>query len=204
MDFYILLFGTKKDITLLRKHMSHKDEDVVYDSQAIFKSYSSFFWFYAAQSLYSANQKCNRHLLHLTQQFEYRGLSRVGRQLGSYFGVFPAFRNQEIRKAQFAASYTKKIQEMVENNDGIITWDNYCHQYGSPTPSASRDINYKQANYTVVAVTAYNFHVRPSFVWRYLDDINTCVVSVPRDPAALLPAKPLVNLTFLSPVSNFC
>ncbi len=62
-----------------------------------------------------------------------------------------------------------------------------------PTPSAAREINYKQANYTVVAVTAYNFYVRPSFVWRYLGNVNTVVVSVPRDPAALLPVKPLVN-----------
>ena len=85
---------------------------------------------------------------------------------------------------------------MVEKNDGILTWDNYCHQYGSPTPSVSRDINYKQANYTVVAVTAYNFLVRPSFVWRYLDNINTVVVSVPRDPAALLPVQPLVKKIF--------
>ena len=110
MDYYILIFGTKRDITLLRKHLSKKDDEGIYDAAVMFKSYASFFWFYAAQSLYAANQKCNRHLLHLTQQFEYRGLSRVGRQLGSYFGVFPAFRNQDIRKAQMTTTYTKKFK----------------------------------------------------------------------------------------------
>jgi len=164
-DYYILLFGTRKDISLLTKHLTKShDEDVGYDGEEMFKGYDASFWFYAAKSLYAANQKCSCHLLHLTHQFEYRGLSRVGRQLGAYFGVFPAFRNQEIRKAQFTGSYTDKVLEIVEKNDGILTWDNYCHWYGSPTPTASTAINYKQANYTVVAVTVYNFTVRPSFV----------------------------------------
>ena len=83
------------------------------------------------------------------------------------------------------------MQEIIENNNGILTWDNYCHQYGSPLPNADRPINYKQANYTVVAATSYNFAVRPSFVWRYLEDVHTVVLSVPQD-SALLPAKPLV------------
>jgi hypothetical protein len=166
---------------------------VGYEADEMFKCYSACFWFYAAKSLYAANQKCNCLLLHLTHQFEYRGLSRVGRQLGSYFGIFPAFRNQDIRKAEFTSTYTEKVLEMIENNNGILTWDNYCHWYGSPTPSAGSTINYKQANYTVVAVTAYTFLERPSFVWRYLDNVNTVVVSVPRDPAALLPVKALVS-----------
>ncbi len=85
MDYYILIFGTKKDILLLTRQLTKTtDEECGYDAEVIFKSYASFFWFYASQSLYAANQKCNRHLLHLTQQFEYRGLSRVGRQLGSF------------------------------------------------------------------------------------------------------------------------
>ncbi len=156
MDYYILLFGTKKDILLLTRQLVKKDdEDIGYDPEVMFKSYASFFWFYAAQSLYAAKQKCNRHLLHPTQQFEYRGLSRVGRQLGSFFGVFPAFRNQDIRKATLTSAYNKKVTETVENNDGIVTWYNYCHQYGSPTPSAAREISYKQANYTVVADTTF-------------------------------------------------
>jgi hypothetical protein len=192
-DYYILIFGSRNDIRLLKKQLTRDPgDDFGFDSDAMFKSYASFFWFFASQSLYAANQKCNRHLLHLTHQFEYRGLSRVGRQLGSLFGVFPAFRNQDIKKAEYTLKYNAKVRAMVEGNDGILTWDNYCHQYGSPTPSIKRAINYKQANYTVVAVTAYNFEIRPSFVWRYLGDINTVVVSVPRDPADLLPVKPLV------------
>jgi len=167
MDYYILLFGSRADIQILNRELTRRpDDEFGYDTEAMFKSYASFFWFYAAQSLYAANQKCNRHLLHLTQQFEYRGLSRIGRQLGSFFGVFPAFRNQDIRKGKLTDIYIKKVTEIVETNSGILTWDNYCHQYGSPTPSVSREINYKQANYTVVAVTAYNFAVRPVAVSR--------------------------------------
>ena len=84
------------------------------------------------------------------------------------------------------------MKEIVESNNGILTWDNYCHQYGSPTPTTQRAINYKQANYTVAAVTAYVFQERPSFVWRYLENEDTVVISVPRDPEALLPVKALV------------
>ncbi len=45
MDYYILLFGTKKDILLLTKQLVKiDDEDVGYDPEAMFKSYASFFW----------------------------------------------------------------------------------------------------------------------------------------------------------------
>ena len=78
LDYYIILFGTRKDIALLTKQLtkSPDEEDVGYNGEEMFKNYASCFWFFAAQSLYAANQKYNRHLLHVTHQFEYRGLSR--------------------------------------------------------------------------------------------------------------------------------
>ncbi len=55
MDYYILLFGTRKDIySLMQRLMGNEEED--YDVEAMFKSYASFFWFYAAQSLYAATK----------------------------------------------------------------------------------------------------------------------------------------------------
>ena len=56
----------------------------------------------------------------------------------------------------------------------------------SPTPS-TRPFNYQAANYTVVAISQYQFQERPSFVWRYLENIDTVVTSIPLDPLALLP-----------------
>jgi len=93
--------------------------------------------------------------------------------------------------------YTNKFLKLVQNNSGILTWDNYCHVYGSPTPTIN-PINYKTANYTVVAISEYQFIERPKFRWRYLDNIDTVVTSIPLDPLDLLPVKDLVSFFFFS------
>ncbi len=46
----------------------------------------------------------------------------------------------------------------------------------------------------VVAVSEYQFVERPSFVWRYLENIDTVVTSIPLDPLALLPVHDQVSL----------
>ena len=58
-DYYVLLFGSRRDIKLLTTHLtSEQKENDDFDVNAMFKGYASCFWFFAAQSLYAANQKC--------------------------------------------------------------------------------------------------------------------------------------------------
>ncbi len=99
-----------------------------------------------------------------------------------------------IRNWKSRDSTVKKVLQLVKSNSGILTFDNYCHYYGSPTPS-TRPVNYLAANYTVVAISEYQFLERPSFVWRYLENIDTVVTSIPLDPKALLPVHDQVHLS---------
>ncbi len=171
-------------ISLFNKRLTGVD-DHGYEDDAMLTKYSSSFWYFASQSLYSANQFCSLNLHHVAQQLEYRGLSRLGRALGSTLGILPAFRSQDNKKLEATGQYNKKVLDLLKSNSGILTFDNYCHYYGSPTPS-TRPFNYLGANYTVVAISEYQFLERPSFVWRYLENIDTVVTSIPLDPKALL------------------
>ena len=184
-EYYLLLYGSRYDVSLLNKNLSGVEE-TNYDDEVMFNKYSSSYWYFASKSLYAVNQRCSKNLHHVTQQFEYRGLTRMGRALGSTFGILPAFRNQDYKKLESIGKYNQKVLGLVKSNGGILTWDNYCHYYGSPTPS-TRPFNYQAANYTVVAISQYQFQERPSFVWRYLENIDTVVTSIPLDPLALLP-----------------
>jgi hypothetical protein len=112
----------------------------------------------------------------------------MGRALTATFGGVPAVRSYDVKKANLVASYTKKVVDMVRNNRGILTFDNYCHVYGSSNLSVNRETAYTKANYTVVAVAAYEFTERPLFCWRWFDQ-KTAWSSIPRDITDLAPCK---------------
>lgn len=190
-EYFVLLYGSRYDVSLVLKNLADIEENP-YDDNIMFNKYSSSYWYFASKSLYAVNQRCSNNLHHVTQQFEYRGLTRMGRALGSTFGILPAFRNQDNKKLELTGKYNKKVLQLVKSNGGILTWDNYCHYYGSPTPS-THPFNYQAANYTVVAISEYQFQERPSFVWRYLEDIDTVVTFIPLDPMALLPVHDQVS-----------
>ena len=147
-----------------------------YDPDVVFEQYASRFWFFCAVSMYRANRRCVLPLMYITMQLEFRGLSRIGRSLLSTMGAAPAIRNYDVQKNKLVKNYAAKVQQMVQDNDCIVTWDNYCHVWGSPTLKM-RDTSYLKANYTVVAVSAYDFKERPRFCWTYVGDEDTEITS---------------------------
>jgi hypothetical protein len=182
-EHYVLLHGKSTVASELEKALLNKDN--AYDAQETFIQYRARFWFYAATTLYQVNQKCSFLLMHLAMQLEYRGLSRNGRALASHFGLMPSIRNYEEQKNKLSGEYVKNVRRMIKSNEGILTFDNYCHVYGSPTLSLDRTTAYEKANYTVVALCKYDFKERPSFRWKQVDE-KTAWASLPRDPTDLL------------------
>ena len=69
---------------------------------------------------------------------------------------------------------------MVKGNNGILAFDNWCNVHGSPHLSTDRDTAYIKANFTVVGVSKFEFKVRPTFAWRWVDT-KVAVASLPRD-----------------------
>jgi hypothetical protein len=104
----------------------------------------------------------------------------MGRSLLDSVGAAPSVRNYDIKKEKLLLSYTQQVDQMVRTNGGIVTWDNYCHAFGSPSLASSRDSSYIKANYTVAALCAYEFKKRPSFLWAMIDE-KVALASIPRD-----------------------
>lgn len=132
-------------------------------------------------------------LLHFTMQLEYRGLSRIGRTLLAATGLSCNIRNYDRRKASMIAKFTEKVEALIALNNAIATWDNYNHAFGSPELKTTRDSSYIKANFTVVAVSEYNFIERPSFRWTEL---------APRVAVASLPQHLTTLTTFKDSVSR--
>ena len=187
-ETYLIQFGSTSEVKHLAGYLEGKVAEADYDPVSVFRPHAPRFWYCAALSLYRANPRCSLLLVHYTMQLEYRGLSRMGRALAAAFGGVPAVRSYDLKKEGLVASYEKRVKKMIRTNQCILTWDNYCHVYGSPILSADRDVPYAKANYTVVAVSAYEFTERPSFCWRWLDK-KIAVASIPRDITDLEPFK---------------
>jgi hypothetical protein len=181
-EYHVLLYGASKDCDQLLLALEKKENK--YDPFSTYVRYASHFWFVAACALYKVNRQCSLPLMHLTLQLEYRGLSRMGRSLAAHFGAAPKLRNYDIKKSQLVKAFTTKVRNKVTNNEGVVTWDNYCHVYGSPTLSTSRTTGYQKANFTVVGHCRNDFKKRPIFCWKTVDDIWA---SLPRNPADLMP-----------------
>jgi len=112
-------------------------------------------------------------------QQEYRGLSRIGRSLTASYGGSPSVRNYDVKKQKLVDKYTIRVEKMVQDNNGILAFDNWCHIYSSPHLSTERDTAYIKANFTVVGVSQYQFLIRPVFAWRWVDQ-KVAVASLPR------------------------
>ena len=90
------------------------------------------------------------------------------------------------KKRELTVKYIEEVERCVNANTGVLTFDNYCHAYGSPTLSFKRKGSYIKANYTVVAVSKY-VSVEPIDVkFRYVPLEMLCVACMPRDPQDLL------------------
>src|SRR6185503_9770114 len=78
-------------------------------------------------------------------------------------------RNYDVKKQKLVDKYTIRVEKMVQDNNGILAFDNWCHIYSSPHLSTERDTAYIKANFAVVGVSQYQFLIRPVFAWRWVD-----------------------------------
>lgn len=203
LEFYILSYGLLCDSNLLTKRLELKIDNKDYDTNAHFLKYASKFWMFAAQAMYKVYSRCSMPLIHFTLQEQFRGLSRMGTKMGSVLGTCPAVTTYDRKSKELTAIYKDEVYDMARNNRGIVTLDNYCHVYGSGNISLARDSSYSKCNYTVVALSAYEFKVRPTFKWTYMFDQNTVVASLPMNLLDLLDFQSQV-LIFMSFVLSTC
>jgi hypothetical protein len=118
---------------------------------------------------------------------EYRGLSRLGRQLCNYVGLAPSLVNYDTIKNQFIIDGTEKIAEITTSARAIVAFDNYTHQYGSSTLSIDRKTQYHLKTYTVAAVIEWPAEVSIDIGFKVLSNTRQWLTSIPEDVTALEP-----------------
>ncbi len=187
-EHYVLFLGSCQDVRLLNKRLNANHAIPEYNPIVIFKRYVTRFWLFAAQTMYHVFNRCWMPLTHFCLQMQYRGLSRMGRSLASAMGVLPSVSNYDQKCKNLLGEYDEKLISMARGNKGIVAFDNYCRVFGSGNISLARDSSYTKANNTVVAMSAYDFKVRPTFKWTLIDP-DTAVASLPMHAADLLDFK---------------
>src|SRR6185436_12725683 len=104
-----LVHGSDPDSQMVRKCSS--GNDLEYDNFKLLRKYQSFFWYFAAISLYRANRRCAMPLVHFTLMREYRGLSRIGKSLTAAYGGAPAITTFDRKKRILMDSYVKDVSQ---------------------------------------------------------------------------------------------
>jgi hypothetical protein len=196
MEVYILQSGKKKDATAL---IECYDKNSILTEQALSrmnKRYTLPFWLHLAVTLHNLNQSVVLPLTFWMMLQEYRGLSRLGRQLCNYVGLAPSLINYDTIKNQLIKEGTEKIAEVTSSGRALVAFDNYTHQYGSSTLSIDRKTQYHLKTYTVAAVIEWPDEVSIDIGFRVLSDKRQWLTSIPEDVTALEPFVDEVHLSF--------
>ena len=106
-EYYVIIYGSKIDSEHVLAVLTKKKKISEYKIDHLVRKYRSFFWLFAAISMYRVNRYCSMPLLHFTIQQEYRGLSRIGRALPAAYGGSPSVQN-----------YDEKKRALVEGRNG--------------------------------------------------------------------------------------
>jgi hypothetical protein len=164
MDVYVYQYGRKASSNQVLKAMK---QNVMLSERVIVlinKQYAMSFWLHLAKSLHEMNQKVIYPLALFTLLLEFRGLSRIGKSICNYAGLSPTVRTIDKVKESLLVAQKKEISELIESEIFMIAADNYTHIYGSPSITTSRDTQYHNPMYSVVALVKIPIQVPANLI----------------------------------------
>ena len=164
---------------LLRKTLKNRSALPAHTMDKLNKKYNLPFWFDLVKTLHDVNQKCTLPLVYWGLLIEYRGLSRIGRELQHSVGLGLDQRTYGRTKARLLQDYTRGVQTIVNNRECVITFDNYNHIWRKLDLRQNRTGAYATANFTVCGVSQLPpGHNVPLLLEEYWDDTQlTLLVS---------------------------
>jgi hypothetical protein len=140
--------------------------------ETFLRKYALSFWYDSIRTMHQVNQKCTRPLMLWHMLLEYRGLSRIGQQIGSAVGAnLPESTYRRLKK-DMLQMYDAKLIKMLESNSAVVTIDNFCKSWGNPTLSMNRPTQYINTNFTVNALCAITDAPPEGFPLKALDVKN--------------------------------
>ena len=140
----------------------------------LLKKYSLSFWYDLVKTLHDVNQKCTFPLVFWGLLIEYRGLSRLGRELQHFVGLGLHSRTYDRHKGRLLKKYELGVQDIVNSRQCVIAFDNYNHFYKKSDLSVHRTTQLAFANVTVCGVSRLpEGHGVPLVFEELFDDIDT-------------------------------
>jgi hypothetical protein len=182
MELFILQYGKGPDIELIEEAIAKKKNRLPEEAFKKFqKRYSLPFWLHLATSLHSMNQQVIYPLAMWMLLEEYRGLSRLGRVLANYVGLAPAAKTFDNIHEKLSKQAANEISTIASTGRCITCFDNYTHQYGSPSLRTDRSTQYFLPTFTVGAIVQW-----PDFV---NIDLSFCKSNVAKIYLASVPSS---------------
>ena len=174
MECYLVRHSNGSLGDQVRQALSSKTPLEADKVQKLLKKYSLAFWFDLIKNLHDVNQKCTFPLVFWGLLIEYRGLSRIGRELQHFVGIGLDTRTYDRHKARLLKKYLLDVQKIVDSRECVITFDNYNHYYKRSDLSLQRDTQLAFANVTVCGVSRLpEGHAVPLRFEEIFDDIDT-------------------------------
>jgi hypothetical protein len=193
MEIYILQYGREDDPEKIIDWIKEKTHPTPGEHLYLSKRYALRLWLHLAVSLHNINQKVVLPLTLWMMLQDYRGLSRMGRELSSFVGLAPSLRSYDIRREELIRGGTAEIEKITTSGRFLATIDNYTHQYGSSTLSLKRKTQYHLPTYTVAAIIEWPQAIDVQVDMREFTD-GSLLASVPDSAEALKAFQQIVSI----------
>ena len=152
LELFIVQHGRDRDSKRMTASLKFQLVFLPEELTLLHKRYVMPFWLHLSHVVHQMNQKVVFPLALWVLLLEFRGLSRIGKTLLSFTGMSPSIRTVDRIKEDLLVQQSLDLQKIVNTEVFICALDNYTHVYGSPTITRSRDTQYHNPLYTVVAI----------------------------------------------------
>lgn len=194
MENYMLSNSRETDFQKLSnalKTNTKLHEDV---NQSLLARYAQGFWVDCLIKVHNVNQKCSLPLVYWMMLMEFRGLSRMGREICHRGRIGLPLRTYDENKQELISRYDNNLLNMLLRGDGIVAFDNFAKYFRASSLSTKRDTQYHLKNVTVVGVVSLQNTEKIIKEFVPLHDPRLSVLQLQKDiPLASLP-KELIDL----------
>ena len=192
-EHYILSHGTFKDTKAFIRILEEGSEDGPSDEEYFLSKYTLPFWHNAIQWMHQVNSKCITPLGYWDSIQEYRGVSRVGRQLSSALGLSLPLRTYDRFKEAQTRDYERAWKELLTSNGGVMVCDNFNRNWQTHGLRQDQSLPYRSMNLTINAFQAFPDRIVNPYPFKFLNDTEI----VPSVPSKLSMVAPYFAKVFL-------
>lgn len=154
MEHYMLYHSRDSDFNKVKVSLDTKECLPEATRQSLLAKYAQGFWVDCLFKVHTANQKCTLPLVYWMMLMEFRGLSRIGREICHRGGVGLPLRTYDENKADLINRYVISLQKLLDTRSALVAFDNFAKYWRGTSLSVTRDTQYHLKNVTVVGLVS--------------------------------------------------